>query len=297
MKQIFRRNPVITILSVLLVVQSVFLLRAYYPKSTISTTVSSVKTNPTENELLISNFSYSVNGKEYACSGINEEDKNNINAYSNLVAELEGLRDQNVQKYVEKINNCGTEKEFESSPEMEKIWDKYPDIKADYDEYQWTKTYTIDDFQECKKFWGKAINESDTSSSAEIGKWESEIEKLLTKNNCEVKQQTAKQAETGYIRIFPRSIKAGEKVSFEYGYKDPLNNEHLQSAVTTVEVKAPSKKTYTSKNAKIYPDDFTVASTSEKGIYRVNVERTVETVTGNKDVLYSASSLFAVSED
>lgn len=296
MKQILQRKPVISILSLLVVVQSFFLLRAYYPKSLNSTTVSSIKTNSTESKESNSNFSYSVNGKEYACSGINAEDKNNIIAHSNFIAKLEKLRDQSVQKYVEKINNCGTEKEFESSLEMEKIWEKYPDINADYDEYQRTKTYTINDFQECKKFWGEAMNESATTSSTEIRKWEDEIEKLLTKNNCVVAQQTFKQAETGYIRISPHSIKSGEKVTFEYGYKDPLNNEHLQSAITTVTVKTPSKKTFSAINAKVYPDDFSRASISEKGIYRVSVERTIETTSGSINTLYYASSFFIVSE-
>lgn len=101
---------------------------------------------------------------------------------------------------------------------------------------------------------------------------------------------------TGYVRISPLTIQVGKQVTLEYGYKDPLNNEHLQTAVTTATVETPSKKRYSTISAKVYPDDFPGASSSEVGTYWVNVERTIETTNGTIDTLYTASSLFIVNE-
>ncbi len=196
MKKLFQKNPIIFILSVLVVVQSFILLRAYPPKKTNSI-VSSQKTISSESTQSIRNFSFTVRGTKYDCAAINEKDNQDIIAYSNLIKRIRDISNQSSKDWEEKINTCGTEKEYESSsPEMQKIWEKYPDIKADYEEYQRTKTYTINDFQECKKYWEEAKNKSNTEFLSEINKWENEIEKLLSKNNCLVTRQTTNQNKT-----------------------------------------------------------------------------------------------------
>ena len=301
MRKYFQKNPLIFILSVLVVVQSFFLFRAYFPKQTSSTAVSSQKTISSDSALPNSTFSFTVNDKKYDCTAINGEVKNNIKVLSDLISSLKDAEDQNVQAYVEKINNCGTEKEYELTSEdqnnltVQPTWAKLqPTVQTLLEEYRRIYPSSTNHTQSCKKFWEEAMIQSDTESSFEVSKWENEIEKLLSKNSCVAVQQPTNQSNTGYIRIKPRSISVGGKVAFEYGYKDPLNNEHLNSAITTVSIITPSKKRYSSLGAKIYPGDFPGSSTTEPGIYRVNVERAVETTSGNKDVLFSAAALFFV---
>lgn len=295
MRKFFQKNPLIFILSVLVVVQSFFLFRSYFPKQTSSTAESSQKTIHSENAPSNNNFSFDINDKKYDCTTINKEDKNNLKVLSDLVSKLTETEDQNVQGYIERINNCGTEKEYEDQnnliahPTLAKL---QPTIQTLLEEYR--RAYPTNETQSCKKFWEEAMIQSDTKSSSEISKWKNEIEKLLSKNSCVLVRQPTNQSNTGYIRISPHSISLGEKVTLEYGYKDPLNNEHLNSAITTVSVVTPSKKRYSSISAKVYPDDFPGSSTTEPGIYRVNVERVIVTTSGNKDVLFSAATLFFV---
>lgn len=101
----------------------------------------------------------------------------------------------------------------------------------------------------------------------------------------------------GYIKVNPLSVTRSGEVTLEYGYKDLTNNEHLTSAISTVTIETPSKKKYTAIDARVYPDDFPGATTLESGTYWVFVERTIKTTSGSEDVLYSASSMFFVTEN
>lgn len=101
----------------------------------------------------------------------------------------------------------------------------------------------------------------------------------------------------GYIQVTPRTIPVGNRVKLEYGYKDPLNNEHLNSAVTTVIIETPSRKKYSAISPKVYPDDFPGAYTSEVGTYWVYVDRKIKTTYGNEDILFTGSSLFFVTDN
>jgi len=100
--------------------------------------------------------------------------------------------------------------------------------------------------------------------------------------------------EKGYVKASPIVIKVDESIKLDYGYSDSMNNEHLKSAITTVDVMTPNKTSYTAVNGKVYPNDFPGATTTETGVYQVRVKRTITTTEGKEDVLYSAFSTFRV---
>lgn len=124
-----------------------------------------------------------------------------------------------------------------------------------------------------------------------LGFFAFEIWNESTKNNY-----YSALAEKASVEVYPEKIKIGQSVKFTYGYLDKTNNEHLASATTMVIVETPSKKKYQAVNAKVFPDDFPEASTNEKGIYVVDVERTVKRTDGSIDILYKAVNVFSVDE-
>jgi len=91
------------------------------------------------------------------------------------------------------------------------------------------------------------------------------------------------------------NIRKGDSVTFTYGYLDKTNNEHLNSAVTTVTAETPSNKKFKSINAKRFPQDFKEADTNEEGIYIVDVERKIKKTDGSYETLYKAFDYFFVA--
>ncbi len=100
----------------------------------------------------------------------------------------------------------------------------------------------------------------------------------------------------GYIMASPVSIPAGGNTTFEYGYKDSMNNEHLKTAITTITVQTPSKKKFQANFAKIFPFDFPGANTNEVGRYVISVERYIKTTYGTNDILFHAENTFTVEK-
>ncbi len=106
---------------------------------------------------------------------------------------------------------------------------------------------------------------------------------------------TPAESETNaYLDVNPERITTGGEVSFDYGYMDKLNNEHLNSATTTITVETPSGKKFQANNAKNFPSDFKGANTMESGIYVVNVVRKIKTTNGSYDILFQSMSGFQV---
>lgn len=127
-------------------------------------------------------FSITLDQKKYICFPLPKEDRSSLIALSKLVSGLTDIKDKRMKYYENKLNNCGTEKEYETSPELEKIIPSY--IQAMLDEYHRTEPYTIKDFQKCKEFLTKDRQNSENDSNSEINRWSDEVNKLLAKNNC-----------------------------------------------------------------------------------------------------------------
>jgi hypothetical protein len=126
--------------------------------------------------------SISVNGKTYSCFMLQRNDRNNIQVLSNLVSSLTDARNQSMKENEKKINNCGTEKEQETTPALKELIPS--DIQAMLNEYNKTKLYTIMDFQQCRNFWLEAKQEAENNFDSQIDKQNTELDHLLSKNNC-----------------------------------------------------------------------------------------------------------------
>lgn len=118
--------------------------------------------------------------------------------------------------------------------------------------------------------------------------------KTVTDNLLTYENKLNTVFEKGYITLSARSISKGSTISFEYGYTDKTNNEHLESAVTIIIVTTPSGKKYEALNGKVFPSDFPGASTEEKGFYWVKAKRTIKTINNSTDILFEATSSFYV---
>ena len=129
----------------------------------------------------VKKYALSLNEKGYHCSTLSKDDEKALKLNAEFIASIRKIREDSIS-YNEKINNCGTEKEYEYHPEVQKLIP--PDIQASLDEYHRTKPYTIKDFQECRKYWEDAKREDYGRWTGEIKKWEDYEEKILTKNNC-----------------------------------------------------------------------------------------------------------------
>jgi len=123
-----------------------------------------------------------INGKKYLCFLLQKDDRTNLVVLANLVSDITDGRDRSMKNYEIKLNNCGTEKEYQLSPETEELIP--PDIQALLDEYNRTKPYTIKDFQECRELWMKDKQSAENDFNSQIEKWNSELNKLLSKKNC-----------------------------------------------------------------------------------------------------------------
>jgi len=132
-----------------------------------------------------------LNGENYFCSTLSKEDEKALKINRDLIASLQKTQDDSAKRYDEKINNCGTEKEYQLSPESQKKWNEIvpANIQTLLNEYEKTKPYTIKDFQECKRFWEEVKKKSSNEFIVEIKKWEDYEVNLLTKNKCIVSRK------------------------------------------------------------------------------------------------------------
>lgn len=103
-----------------------------------------------------------------------------------------------------------------------------------------------------------------------------------------------KSSINGYIEVNPTTVPMGGKIVIDYGYLDSTNNEHLNSATTVYTVKIPSGRELKSNKGNVFPNDFSGASTNEKGKYVVEVVRKIMTTYGTEDILLRAINVFYV---
>lgn len=179
--------------------------------------------------------------------------------------------------------------EFLSRMSIESFLKKCSELKSSQNDYEKLES-------EITKIT-KLIKDSNNSNDYVIQRFVQKLsDDFETYNKFKINAGIVKLLETnsGYLQISPESIKKGEFVSFEYGYIDKLNNEHLKTAITTVTVESPSGKKFQALYAKKFPSDFKGANTTESGIYIVNVERKVKATNGSYDILFRAMSGFQV---
>lgn len=130
----------------------------------------------------VKKYTLSLNGKNYKCSTLSNEDKKSLSLNAELISKVKKISADSVKGYEDKISECGTEKEYEISPELKKLIP--PDVEELLIQYHETKPYSIKDFQECRRLWEDAKKESYDRWITENKKWEDYEIKLLTKNKC-----------------------------------------------------------------------------------------------------------------
>jgi len=126
----------------------------------------------------------SIDGKKYHCPFISNDGRNGLKILSDLISDLKKIRNESDKSYDESINNCGTDKEYDYSPEVDSLIP--PDIQSLLDEYHKTKTYTIKEFQECRKFWGDEKKKAYEEQTKGIDEIQNELNKELSANNCKL---------------------------------------------------------------------------------------------------------------
>lgn len=127
-----------------------------------------------------------LNDKFYSCSPLTKEDRNNLKVLSSLLNDLKNIKENSIKRWEEKLNQCGTEKEFEVSQGLKEM---FPESASFLEQYGKSKPYTIKDFQSCKTFWENAKRQTEKEQNAGIENQEKQIEKILSKNNCKIIQE------------------------------------------------------------------------------------------------------------
>lgn len=131
----------------------------------------------------------SLNGKVYSCLYLTQKDRKNLIVVSELINSMIQSKNNSLDDYDKKISNCGTEKEYQMSPESEAKWNEIvpENIRTMMEENRSTETYTIKDFQECKELWDEDKDKAEKDFDFQIQNLTNDLNGILQINKCAMK--------------------------------------------------------------------------------------------------------------